>query len=138
MKHYYAIAVCLFLAGLFVSCDVAREITLKNKTNKPAVFRMKSHNQDYPKPMLYYKGGFYRDTVNNGFAEFRVEKKVDIHFGWGTWMRNDLRNFVSGYEYIEIVSENDSIRITDKDQIYKFFRKGRYGLLQNYMRIKIR
>ena len=103
-------------------------ITIKNISEGEAIYR-------------------YEVVIGNGSIdvvalEIPNEEKLNsatILFGFGQlWTNKRIREYVGTINFIEIVSPSDSIRLTDKNEMIKFFEDRRSGLFKNEVKVTIR
>ena len=117
-------------ALVLVSCDVQGVLVLNNKTDKPAYYRVKV--KDTILPVGVRPEGDVEIAVGPG------EKKV-LGQGFGNFFSNaEIKSRVGQYEYMEIVTAYDSVRLTDKDEMYEFFKKRRGNELRRNAVVKFR
>lgn len=119
---------------ILTSCDPAKLIILKNKSDKPAYFKWTievdsvSGNSNHP---ALKTGTFDLGTKKD-------ERKEVMHFGFGSWPPGEIERFVNkNIKSIEIEGANTKVKMTDKVEITKFLTDRRHGLFKNFITIKI-
>lgn len=127
----------LFITGTaysLTSCDPAKLVILKNKTDKPAYFRW-----TVPTDSTSINGEqqFKRVTFDLGTSE--NDKVKTIAFGFGNWPTNEIERFVNeDIQSIEIESVNERKVMTDKKEIKDYFLARRHGIVNNFITIKLK
>ena len=120
---------------ILTSCDPAKLIILKNKSDKPAYFKWTievDSLSDYSNHPALKTGTFELGTEKDG------REKV-LHFGFGSWSKGEIERFVNkNIKSIEIEGANTKAKMTDKEEINKFLTDKRHGLFKNFITIKIR
>lgn len=120
---------------LLTSCDPAKQIILKNRSDKPAYFKwtiQADSVSDYLNHPALKSGTFELGTTKG-------QREVVMYFGFGSWPREEIERFVNkNIESIEIEGASTKIKMTDKGEIKKFLLDRRHGLLKNFITIKIR
>ena len=50
--------------------------------------------------------------------------EASLIFGFGhLWTNEKIRGYLETFNFIEIISQNHSIRFTDKEEMFRFFKK---------------
>ena len=81
---------------------------------------------------MYGPGGDIEIAVRPG------EKKV-LGQGFGNFFSDDeIKSRVGQYEYIEMLTAYDSVRLTDKDEVREFFKKRRGNGLRRRAVVKFK
>ena len=116
---------CLLLS--LYSCDVPGIVTIKNASEGDVTYK--------------YEVVSSADSTRVYTIEIPKEgsEKANIMFGFGQfWTDERIKEYVQEINSIEIISPQDSIQITDKDQMFEFFKKRRGGLFKNKIKIKVK
>ena len=120
----------LIKCGIFLSvysCDIPGTITIKNVSEGDAIYR--------------YEVVSSEDSTEVYTIEIPNDKGSDeagIIYGFGQfWTDERIKEYVQKISFIEIISQQDSIRLTDKEQMFEYFRERRGGLFKNKVKIKI-
>ena len=128
----------LFLAmgtvSLLTSCDPAKLIILKNKTDQPAYFRwaIRTDSTD-----ATGKQQFKTMTLTLGTSKSDREKT--IVFGLGSWPTSEIERFVNeDIQSIEIESVHEKKIMTDKQEIKNYLLARRHGIVKNFITIKLK
>src|SRR5688572_33371585 len=83
----------LFITGtayLLTSCDPAKHIILKNRTDKPAYFRWTVRTDS-----TGTNGGQQFKTVTFDLGTSKDDKEKTIVFGFGNWSTSEIERFVN-------------------------------------------
>jgi hypothetical protein len=116
----------IFISILFslVGCDVPGIIRLENASGGNAIYI--THQQGLNSVI---------DTVKIEIAD---QSKKEIILGFGQrWTDDGIRKYLSEINQIEIVTEDETMALSDKQKIYQYFRKRRKGLFKQILKIKI-
>lgn len=116
--------VLIFISILFVSCDIPGRITIKNKSNGKAVYRYEIIQEP--------------DSLKIQTFELKSNSETNIMFGFGHfWTNERITQYLLPINEIEIISSSDTIVLTDKNEMFDFFKKRRRGLFKSTIKIKI-
>jgi len=75
------------------------------------------------------------DTVE---VEISDRAKEEIILGFGQrWTDDGIRRYLSEIEKIEVITEKETLVLSDKKKMYQYFRKRRKGLFKQILKIKI-
>lgn len=113
MKRGYGISLCfMFLA---VSCDIPGRLVLKNQSGSQAKVRFHpSNSETLP---------FTLDLSPDGEGS-----KRELIYGFGDWfVGRRLEEHILRYRQVDIVTQRDSISITDTAQFRTWYTDGRRG-----------
>ena len=116
----------IFIATLlvFTSCDVPGIIRLENESGGNATFI--TYQKDMNSKI---------DTVE---VEISDRAKEEIILGFGQrWTDDGIRRYLSEIEKIEVITEKETLVLSDKKKMYQYFRKRRKGLFKQILKIKI-
>lgn len=120
-----AIGFCLFIS--LYGCDLPGIITIENISQGDVVYRYEIINNG--------------DSTKVHTIEIPKDQelnKVSIMFGFGTlWTDKKIREYIETINSIEVISPTDSIYLTNKEQIYEFYRTRRKGIFKNEIKIRI-
>ncbi|NBP69185.1 MAG: hypothetical protein EBR30_21150 [Cytophagia bacterium] len=134
MKRRTLILLITGTAYLLTSCDPAKLIILKNKTEKPAYFRWTvrtdSTNINGEQPFK---------TLTLDLGTSKSDKERTIVLGFGNWPTSEIERFVNeDIQSIEIASVNEKIIMTDKTEIKNYLIVRRHGIFKNFISIKLK
>ncbi len=119
---------------ILTSCDPAKLIILKNKSDKPAYFKWTIEVDSvsgYSNHPALKTGTFDLGTKKD-------EREKVMYFGFGSWPTAEIERFVNkNIKSIEIEGANTKIKMTDKGEIKKFLTDRRHGLFKNFITVKI-
>lgn len=113
----------LFLSVL--GCDIPGKLVIENKSGNDAVYRCEFLKKD-------------------SISEFKIKgekgnNKAGILFGFGHfWTDSTINKYVSSIYKIEILSTSDSIVLSNKEELYLFFKTRRKGVFKDEIKIIIR
>ncbi|RNC63212.1 hypothetical protein, partial [Proteiniphilum sp. X52] len=102
--------VCVLIEIVYVSCDYPGLIEFVNETNNVAYFNI-------------YKG--YSNTKDTLKVELTNHDKIPsiLIGGYGhSWDKENINKFISDINKIELISENDTLIFTDKDDMYNYLK----------------
>lgn len=132
------IRLILLVAGtiyLLISCDPAKLIILKNKTDKPAYLRWTIVGADSTDT----KGGQRFQTVTFDLGTSKKDREKRIVFGLGHWPTSEIERFVNeDIQSIEIESINEKRIMTDKKEIRDYLLERRHGIMRNFITINLK
>ena len=115
---YIAILFCL------MSCDVPGIIRIENTSGGDAIYI--THQQESSTKV---------DSVR---VEIEDQAKKEIILGFGQhWTDDGIRGYLSQINKIQILTKNDTTTMSDKQEMYQYFRKRRKGLFKQILKIKI-
>lgn len=122
MNRIAIVYICfIFLVG----CDIPGKIIFENKSRDMASYRCFFSNSD--------------SVIHLQIQAGENKNKHSIFFGFGhKWTDNRIREYVSKIERIEISSISESIFLSDKTDMYNFFRMRRKGAFKDEIRIIIK
>lgn len=121
-------------ANLLTSCDPAKLIILKNKTDRPAYFRWTVRADS-----TSINGGQQFKTVTFDLGTSKNDKEKTIVFGFGNWPNSEIERFVNeDIQSIEIESVNEKKIMTDKKEIRDYLIARRHGIVNNFITIKLK
>ena len=120
MKQIIFFVTLFFLGG----CDMPGYLDMKNCTESNAYYLTYSKSVDGVK-----------DTV---ILDIPSNDTKGILFGFGQhWTDEGIQDYLSQIEKIEIITNEDTITMTDKKELFQYFRKRRKGLFKQTLKIKI-
>lgn len=115
------------VALMLTSCDVPGIIHIVNKSPGTAYYIFEMTDGDIVRT----------DTIE--LSNVRKKNETNIMFGFGHWwMDESIKAYTAKIEKIEIVSLTDTIRLTDKNEMFKFFMHRRMGVFSNKIHIAIK
>lgn len=134
MKRHKLILLITGTAYLLTSCDPARLIILKNKTDKPAYFRWTVRTDS-----TGTNSGQGLKTVTFDLGTSKRDNEKTIVFGFGNWPTSEIERFVNeDIQSIEIESVNEKKIMTDKKGIKDYLLARRHGIFKNFITIKLK
>jgi len=116
------------------SCDPAKLIIVKNKSDRPACF------------YLAFKGsrmvgeGYEKEfeTLKIELGTTKPDNRTAIPFGFGGWPRREVERFVDEQvKSIEIVGKETNVSMTDKQEMTEYLLARRRGLFNQFITIRI-
>jgi hypothetical protein len=108
---------------LFTSCDIPGTIYIKNKSGADASFLIQKKDPG----------------ENLSISRLPNGDEALFNFGFGQWWTNGtIRNFSDDTEKLEIITQRDTLVISDKSELITFLKKRRSGIFKNAMKIVIR
>ena len=113
---------------LFSGCDVPGVIKLENRSDTVAYYNYyeKNHNGQI-------------DTINIEIASLKGSNEELLLFGFGQyWTDNRIKEYVDSIISIEMIASGDTIMLTNKNDMYNYFRERRKGLLKQTVRITLK
>lgn len=116
----------LFILACLYGCDVPAKIQIRNESSGKAVYR--------------YQMADTTTTIRTiEIPNTPGQNQTDIMFGFGQlWTDERITEYVSSINKIEVISVTDTISISDKKEMYQFFRKRRKGLFKDIVLIEIK
>ncbi len=118
------IVLCILLFSL-LGCDTPGMIELKNKTESNAIYRYIEKSETGKE-----------DTIT---IEIPSRKTKDVLFGFGqVWTDKRIKEYLSHTSSIELITVRDTLTLTDKKQMYNYFKKRRRGLFKNEIKVIIK
>ena len=105
------------------SCDVPGLIEIDNTSGEEVLFLMLKEEQGE------------LDTIKLIVPD---EQKRKIILGFGTnWTDHGIKYFLSSVNSIQVSSSNDTLLMTNKKEMYTYFRERRKGVSKKKIEIKI-
>lgn len=135
VRRLLTLTILTILTGcILTSCDPAKLIILKNKSDKPAYFTWTieiDSTSGYSNHPALRTGTFELGTEKD-------EREESFYFGFGSWPTGEIERLVDkNITSIEIEGVNTKVRMTDKEEIKRFLISRRHGLFKNFITIKI-
>lgn len=115
----------VLVVTLFVSCDYPGLLELVNKTTDTIHITL------------------YRHEINNTIDTLKVVlpnkgQETAFWFGYGhSWNNKNIDDFITNIEKIELVTEKDTLIISDKDKMLNYLKSRRKGIYKNIIRIEL-
>ena len=119
------------IMSLFFGCDVPGRIELINTTGKKVIYNLYMDSENEINQIDSLKSFTFTEvsSANNN--------SVILLFGFGYfWTDSHIKGYIDDVSKVEIMSINDTIIITDKDEMFKYYRKHRKGFLKKTISIK--
>lgn len=133
MKRLQLIVLTIGTAYALTSCDPAKLIILKNKTDKPAYFRWTVRTDS-----TSTTGGQQFKTVTFDLGTSKNDKEKSIIWGFGSWPTSEIERFVNeDIQSIEIETVHEKKIMTDKKEIKDYLLARRHGIAKNLITIKL-
>lgn len=120
MRNLIYTIVILFL---ITSCDNPGYIEIDNSSDDEVLYLMLKGEQSK------------MDTIKLIVPD-KQKRKIILGFGVN-WTDHGIRDFLSSVNSIELSSKKDTVLMTDKKDMYNFFRQRRKGLSKKKIEIKI-
>lgn len=112
----------------FASCDIAGRLDIVNRTGETAYYKYYTHEENE-----------HRDTILIEVSSARGDNIETIMFGFGhKWSKMQIKEYLDWIERIEMVTENDTIIFTDKNEMFDFFLKHRKGVSQKTVKLVLK
>ena len=105
MKCTLLTLVLIFFSG----CATPALLVLKNKSDNNAVYRIVT-----------------KDCLK--VRDLTISPKSKIHVwigGFMDWKEENIERYTDKIQYIEIISQNDSIRLTGRNEMFKYIKSKR-------------
>ncbi|MFM7854601.1 MAG: hypothetical protein ACKO96_22415 [Flammeovirgaceae bacterium] len=126
--------ITILTSCILTSCDPAKLIILKNKSDKPAYFKWTIEVDS----VSGYSNHPALKTEIFDLGTKKEEREKVMYFGFGSWPTGEIERFVNkNVKSIEIEGANTKVKMTDKREIIKFLTDRRHGLFKNFITIKI-
>ncbi len=118
---YIILIVCTCLV---LGCDVPGVLRVENNSSGNALYIT------------------YQEKPNGEIERVELELSKDarkeVMFGFGQhWTDERIREYFSQIKKIELITQSDTIIMSEKKEMYKYFRKRRKGLFKQLVKIKI-
>ena|SRR5690606_24476483 len=118
---------CLLLIGFTSSCDIPGTIELKNRTED----------------RVYYQ--YYEKNLNGQIDTISIElfsetgqNNAILAFGNGQfWKDPRIEEYFDSIEKIELITSKDTLVLTDKKEMFNYFKDRRKGLFKQKVSIII-
>lgn len=105
-------------------CDVPGYLSIQNCTEDDAYY------------LTYYKSP--EGIIDTVILEIKPNETIGKLFGFGQhWTELGINDYLSQINKIEVITNTDTVSMTDKQEMYEYFRKRRRGLFNQIMKIKI-
>ncbi len=125
MNALYNILISLLFIVLLTSCDIAGRLDIVNRTEETVFYKYYTHN-----------GNGDKDTVSIEVSGAEDENIATILMGFGhTWSKPQIKEYTDWIERIEMVTEEDTTVLTDKNEMFDFFVKRRKGPFHKIVKI---
>ena len=120
-------SVLLFLVSIVLyNCDIPGYIAITNDSEGIITYKYDIQEGDSIKT--------YVIEVKNGIKQ----NEAIIMFGFGQlWTNERIREYLSRVRRIEITSSKGTILLTDKEEMFTYFKKSRRGLFNNFIKIRV-
>lgn len=84
---------------------------------------------------IYRNDGNTNDTLR--VELLNDDKSHRLWMGYGhSWNKENITNFISNINKLELISDNDTVTFTDKNEMYDYLKKQRKGIFRNIIRIE--
>lgn len=130
----------LFITLLFVSCDIAGRLVVKNKTKEDINIRIYYNNTIYHDSLIHESLYSVKDDIKEIKLPDKSGRnlyKETYDFGF-SWTDENIKNLVTDIDSIEVVIGDYKTIIDNKDELFHFYKKYRRGPFGKNMNIVIK
>lgn len=117
MKRSVGVLLCALL--LFAACDIPGQLIIKNRSGSEASLRF------YPRDSTITP--FTLELSASGDGSKRI-----LHYGFGQWfVGQQLEEHVQRFRRVDIITQRDSMSLTDTAQFRTWYVEGRRGMAKS-------